>query len=402
MRFLKRQALDRRTANNTTLYSDTSRSNVYVSPIGQGSLVLPNGPTSAQPASPSSGMMRYDTTTNQVMVYQGTAWRALRFKESTQITQQSLGLGNALNTLFGPLNPAPPAQVQSSSTWSGSNLLVYVENVPQLYNSNFLMSQNPVTETTVSVLANSGSTSLTLSSVTDVNVGDTLSTAAPTTTVSTTVNTVANTATYTSGGVTSTTMVVGSFSGTALVAGQLIVGTGFSNGQYITAVSGSGAGPYTITLSAVANTQPSGTLTFDVTGATPLIGTKLLVTSIAGITAGMFVYGQGFNDDGNFGGSQTTVVGTPTGNIVTLSSPPDSTVTGTLLFTTGAGTVFAASTTVTSVNTFTGVITLSQATTGGIAANRAIQVSRPVGYYLRFTSSVPSGKPVTVLSGFDQ
>ena len=402
MRFLKRQALDRRAANNSTLYSDSTRSNVYVSPIGQGSLVLPNGPTSAQPSSPTAGMMRYDTTTNQVMVYQGSAWRALRFKESTQITQQSLGLGNALNTLFGPLNPAPPAQVQSNSTWTGSNLLVYVENVPQLYNSNFLMSQNPMTETTVGTLANSGSTSLTLTSVTDVNVGDTVSTAAPTTTVSTTVNTVANTATYVSGGVASTTMIVNAFSGTAIVAGQLITGTGFSQGQYVTAVTGPSGGNYTITLSAVANTQPSGTLTFDISGATPLIGTKLLVTSNVGITAGMYVYGQGFNDDGNFGGSQTTVVSVTGSNIVTLSSPPDSTATGTLLFTSGAGTVFAAGTTITSVNTFTGVVTLNQATTGGIAANRAIQVSRPTGYYLRFTSPVPSGKPVTVLSGFDQ
>jgi hypothetical protein len=59
MRFLKRQTLDRRTANNTTLYSDAARANVYVSPAGAGSLVLPNGADGTRPASPSTGMIRY-------------------------------------------------------------------------------------------------------------------------------------------------------------------------------------------------------------------------------------------------------------------------------------------------------------------------------------------------------
>ena len=116
MRFLKRQTLDRRTANNTTLYSDASRANVYVSPVGQGSLVLPNGPTSAQPASPSTGMMRYDTTTNQVMVYQGTAWRALRFKESTQITQQNLGLQRDIDS-----GEQAKSAVTSAARWQAAS-----------------------------------------------------------------------------------------------------------------------------------------------------------------------------------------------------------------------------------------------------------------------------------------
>jgi len=402
MRFLKRQALDRRTANNTTLYSDAARANVYVSPIGQGSLVLPNGPTSAQPSG-STGMMRYDTTTNQVMVYQGSAWRALRFKESNAITQQTLANGNALNTLFGPLSVGTvPSQVQTGSTFGPQNLLVMVENVLQVAVTNYLLSQNPVTETVVSVLANSGSTSLTLSSVVDVNVGDTLTTAAPTTTVSTTVNTTPNTATYASGAITSTTMLVTGFSGVLIVAGQKVTGTGFNSNQYVSSATNTGGGGWTIVLSAIANTQPTGTLTFDASGSSALLGNNLLVASTVGITAGMYVYGQGFNDDGVFGGSQTTVV-SASGNLVVLSSPPDSTPVGTILFTSSAGsTVFAASTTVTSVNAITNVITINNATTGGIAAARAIQVVRPAGYYLRFTSAVPLGKPVIVLSGFDQ
>lgn len=143
MRFLKQRNLSRRIPNDTTLYSDVTNSNVYVSPTGQGSLVLPTGPTSNQPASPVAGMMRYDTTLNQVMVYQGSSWRALRFKESTTITQQNLGAGDASTVYFGPLNPAPPTTVQSGTTWGGQNILVIVENVIQLNGTNYTVVQNP-------------------------------------------------------------------------------------------------------------------------------------------------------------------------------------------------------------------------------------------------------------------
>jgi hypothetical protein len=143
MRFLKQRNLSRRIPNDTTLYSDVTNSNVYVSPTGRGSLVLPTGPTSNQPASPVAGMMRYDTTLNQVMVYQGSSWRALRFKESTTITQQNLGAGDASTVYFGPLNPAPPTTVQSGTTWGGQNILVIVENVIQLNGTNYTVVQNP-------------------------------------------------------------------------------------------------------------------------------------------------------------------------------------------------------------------------------------------------------------------
>lgn len=406
MRFLKRQALDRRSASNTTLYSDAARANVYVSPVGQGSLVLPNGPTTSQPAG-STGMMRYDTTTNQVMVYQGSAWRALRYKESTGIVQQNLGNGNGLNTLFGPLAAGTvatgvyPYQTATGATFGPQNLLVIVENVLQVATTNYLITTGsaPVTETVVNVLANTSSTSLTLTSVVDINVGDTLSTAAPTTTVSTTINVTANTATYASGGVASTTMLVTGFSGITIVAGQKVTGTGFNNNQYVVTATNTGGGGWTLVLNAVANTQPAGTLTFDVVGATPLIGSNLLVASTAGITAGMYVNGIGFD-------SFQTVVSTSGSNIVVLSAPPDSTPTGTVLFTSSAGSaVFAASTTVTSVNTATNVITINNPTIASIAAGRAIQSTRPSTpsvNYIRFTSAVPLGKPVTVLSGFDQ
>jgi hypothetical protein len=351
------------------------------------SLLLPSGPDADRAVSPVAGMMRLNTTSGQVEVYQSSAWRSLRFKEQSQITLQNLGNGDGISTLYGPLNPAPPAVMQSGSTWSGANLMVYVENVFQIFNANYLIAQNPNVDTTVSILANSGATSLTLSNVADIIAGSVITTSAPNTTVSTTVSTTAVTATYVSGGVTSTSMTVSSKSGTFVSGQQLVNTTGFRSGQFIV----SGMATTTFTLNAVANSQPSGTLNFAAHGG----DVNLIVASTSGITAGMFVNGIGFN-------SGQTVV-SASGSVVVLSAPPDSTPTGTVIFTSSAsGNVFAASTTITSVDSYTGVVTLSQATIGNIAAGRSIEVNLPTGYYIRFTGPAAATKPITVISGFDQ
>lgn len=351
------------------------------------SLLLPSGPDSDRAASPVAGMMRLNTTSGQVEVYQSNAWRSLRFKEQSQISIQNLGNGDGVSTLYGPLNPGPPAIMQSGSTWSGANLMVYVENVFQIFNTNYLIAQNPKVETSVAVLANSGVTTLTLSSTADIVAGSVITTTAPTNTVSTTVNTTPVTATYVSGGVTSTTMVVSGKSGTFVNGQQIVNTTGFRSGQYIV----SGAGTTSFTLSAVANSQPSGTLTFASWGG----DVNLIVASTAGITAGMFVNGIGFS-------SGQTVI-SASGNVVVLSAPPDSTPTGTVLFTSSAsGTVFADNTVVTSVDTWGSTITLSKATIGNISAGRSIEVNLPTGYYLRFTGPAAATKPITVITGFDQ
>lgn len=351
------------------------------------SLLLPSGPDADRAVSPVAGMMRLNTTSGQVEVYQSNSWRSLRFKEASQITLQNLGNGDGISTLYGPLNPAPPAVVQSGTNWTGANLMVYVENVFQIFNSNYLIAQNPNVDTTVSVLANTGSTSLTLSNVADLIAGSLITTSAPTTTISTTVSTAAVTATYVSGGVTSTTMNVSSKSGTFVNGQQIVNTTGFRSGQYIV----SGASTTTFTMSAVANSTPSGTLNFAAWGG----DVNLIVASTAGITTGMFVNGIGFS-------SGQTVV-SASGNVVVLSAPPDSTPTGTVLFTSSVtGDVFAPGTTITSVDSYTGVVTLSQATVGSIAAGRSIEINLPTGYYIRFTGPAAATKPITVISGFDQ
>jgi hypothetical protein len=107
-------------------------------------MLLPKGNGSTdRPVAPVNGMIRYNTTTNQMEAYQATAWRSVRFKESSGITQQTLGPGNDAERHFGPLNPAPPSLVESGSSYGAQNILVFVENVPQIPNTNFVLIQNP-------------------------------------------------------------------------------------------------------------------------------------------------------------------------------------------------------------------------------------------------------------------
>ena len=143
MRFLKRQTINRRQLKSTTVYSDITDANVYINPSNSGSLVLPSGTNAQVPSSPVNGMMRYNVDTNEVQVYQSNTWRSLRFKESTGITQQTLGVGDASEVTFGPLNPAPPTTVQSGVSWGGQNILVIVENVLQVHTTNYTITQAP-------------------------------------------------------------------------------------------------------------------------------------------------------------------------------------------------------------------------------------------------------------------
>jgi hypothetical protein len=168
MRFLKRQNLNRRVANDTTLYSDPSNTNVFIAPIGNGAVVVPVGNTAQQPGAGvwTNGMIRYNSQTSEFEGYQSNKWRTFKFKESSPIVQQSLGAGDGATTLFGPLsaayNPAntssntPVSGGQGAGQFGGQNMLVIVENVIQLFNTNYTVggSAAEVSLTTKAVAAN--------------------------------------------------------------------------------------------------------------------------------------------------------------------------------------------------------------------------------------------------------
>lgn len=338
MRFIKRQTLDRRTANNTTLYSDDARANVYVSPIGAGSLVLPNGTTAQVPATPSTGMMRYNTTTNEVQVYQGSSatWRSIRYKESTQITQQNLGAGNGAEVYFGPLNPAPPTTVQSGATWGGQNIIVVVENVIQLFNTNYTVVQNP----SIGAETYTGKTSASAS------IG------ATTLYFSTSLMATGASGTGTTATLTFTTKTANPFA-----VGQTISVTGMTPSAY--------NGSFTVT----AVTTSSVSYASAATGS---------LTYAGQIEAASTVY-----PSTNFTGA--TVTGSAFLQASTLvSSYVADSVTGALI------SMVISKPTVTGTINADVSLTITEASATG------------TGYYLYFSSPVPYGKPVTALIGFDQ
>jgi hypothetical protein len=349
MRYLKQRNLSRRIANDTTLYSDAANSNVYVAPVGQGSFALPAGPTTNQPgqsgntASPVVGMMRYDTTTNQVMVYQGSAWRALRYKESTQITQQNLGAGDSTQIYFGPLNPSPPSQVQTGATWGGQNIIIVVENVMQISGINYTVVQNP----TIGA---------------DSSAVGTLSVAGTTSSKTLYFNTSLNVISASwSGSVATLTLLNTSSTGVPFATGSTITVTGISPSGYNGVYTVTGGTATTVTYALVSNPgtfQYAGTVT--ASGTTPaifasldnLVGANVTGTGIAGSSTVV---------------SYTTDPNTDALTSITMNNFPSSSI---------------------AVNTVS--ITIGETSTTGS------------GYYLQFTEPVPYGKVVIALIGFDQ
>jgi hypothetical protein len=147
---------------DNTLYVDTNNAIVMGS---QNNLTLPAGPDATRPSVPVNGMIRYNTTSLDIEVYQGSTWRALRYRESGSITQQTLGIGDGDTLYYGPLNPAPTANAQRGYSWSGANLLVLVENVLQLHTTNYTVVQNPTFPSEIYVGKTSASSAIGVSTL---------------------------------------------------------------------------------------------------------------------------------------------------------------------------------------------------------------------------------------------
>ena len=138
MKFLKKLQLAKKNLTDDRIAVDAN-SLVYFESTN--AMKLPIGTTNQQPGqsentitSPVNGMVRYNSSTNQLEAYQNSAWRNVRFKEATAITQQSAGTGDGTETKFGPLSPIPTA---------AQNVLVLVENVMQIATTNYTLVQNP-------------------------------------------------------------------------------------------------------------------------------------------------------------------------------------------------------------------------------------------------------------------
>lgn len=337
MRFLRRLTLNRRAVFDNTLYVDTTNAVVMGS---RNNLKLPSGTDAERPAIPDNGMIRFNEDSGDVEVYQGSTWRSLRFKESGAITQQSLGVGDEEQVYFGPLDPSPyDIPSQSGYTWSGANLLVLVENVLQLHNTNYTVVNAPTLpaetyDPVVSATASPGASRLYFN----------------TSVVATGASGTTTTATITFDAQDVAPFAIGS---AIIVAGMVPYAY---NGNFAVSACTTTSVSYTL------SSAPGGPGSLTVFGS---------VTSTDVVYPAVDIDGAVVSGD----------PGIPTGAVVTAHhTDPD---TGALIY-------------VDLDQTLTSAVSNNTQVT---IANPTVTTT---GYYLYFSSPVPAGKPVTVLHGFDK
>ncbi len=137
MRFLKQKTLSKYSPSDNTLFT-----NHYGRAVMDltGGLRLPKGSTSQRPQlsgvrnpNGANGFIRYNTTTNSIEAYIDGVWEVVRAPGATSITKQTLGPGDEVQTTFGPLSQIPSSE---------NNILVYVENVFQISDTNYNLVDN--------------------------------------------------------------------------------------------------------------------------------------------------------------------------------------------------------------------------------------------------------------------
>jgi hypothetical protein len=140
MRLIRSQSTNLRSIRGSGVKYD---SNDQVIMDSRTSARLPKGRIQERPFYPENGQIRYNTTDNQLEAFQNGAWREIRFKEPNQdpgIVQQNLGVGDASEIDFGPLNSKDPDFPVPDAA---QNILVFVENVFQISTTNYILKQNP-------------------------------------------------------------------------------------------------------------------------------------------------------------------------------------------------------------------------------------------------------------------
>jgi hypothetical protein len=169
MKYIKRLALNRKNQQENRFAVEADDRIVTTSRV---SLQLPSGATSDRP-SPIDGMVRYNTTIHEGEIYnidgEGTGWEKIKTNRQGTITPQSLGVGNYINTIFGPL-------AYDISTSKPQNVMVFIDNVYQIPVTNYTLipGTSVAVTATIAVDVLSGATTITLNTTTNILVGQTV------------------------------------------------------------------------------------------------------------------------------------------------------------------------------------------------------------------------------------
>jgi hypothetical protein len=145
MRYIKRQTTNARGVIGRGVHVTPTDKEILLD--SDNVVLVPKGPTETRPQFPKDGHLRYNTDVDEFEVYQDSAWRQMRFKEPYRdpgIVLQELGNGDAVETVFGPLNSQDPDYPVPAAA---QHILVFVEQVWQAANTNYSLVQNPAGKT---------------------------------------------------------------------------------------------------------------------------------------------------------------------------------------------------------------------------------------------------------------
>ena len=172
MKFYKRLPLDQHNPMSNRFAVKDDGEIITTSEV---SLQLPAGETASRPgdanlpaASPSEGMIRYNTELQDVEAYVRGTWERVRTVRPATIAVQNLGNGNYSNYYFGPLNP----DYEASYIAGSANIQTYVDNVFQIPETNYtLVTTPPPVSKTIMSDTTAGSYTIEISNWQNVIVG---------------------------------------------------------------------------------------------------------------------------------------------------------------------------------------------------------------------------------------
>lgn len=106
------------------------------------SLTFPSGTTAERPQDPKIGDTRFNTDTQRLETFTVLGWDNLAQESPSVgvgITQQQLGTGDAVETVFGPLDSGDP---NFPVPVAAENIIVLTENVFQIANVNYTLAES--------------------------------------------------------------------------------------------------------------------------------------------------------------------------------------------------------------------------------------------------------------------
>lgn len=163
MKYYKRHTIDPKSPTNNVFATGSDGTLITNSTTA---IEIPDGGTAQRPIG-VEGMLRYNSDLQYFEAFTQGVWGPFQAKSNFIIHQDEFDNGDYADIYFGPLT-------QSVSTSTPQNVLVFVENVPQISGLNYVLvnstAGNHITTTTsLTITAPASTTTLHVTSVADFN-----------------------------------------------------------------------------------------------------------------------------------------------------------------------------------------------------------------------------------------